>query len=100
MMRTHILEQINDKISDTFSKIDKYCLAIYFGGSHVDPIIESPHDYDFICFAKPYQQHHLLRLLKKYNLRVGKSRLDLKSTKEEHTEDFSQVRIPPYGQIT
>ena len=85
-----------------YNQITDYCDAIYMGGSRVDPVIENPHDYDYICFAKTLQRHHLYRQLMSLGLKVTGSKLKKMSAKEKEKfhEDFSQVRVYPYTQIS
>ena len=40
---------IDIKVVEVFDKVKSYCEAIYKGGSRLDPVIENPHDYDYIC---------------------------------------------------
>lgn len=91
-----------NKVKQVFPIIAGYCHAIYYGGSRVDPVVDNPHDYDYICFAKPLQRHNLLRLMCKNKLRVGRSaRAACENKKTEVlVQDFSQIRVYPYTQIT
>ena len=92
---------IKNKIKTIFSHLTMYCDAIYYGGSRVDPIIDNPHDFDYICFAKPLSRHHLLRLLCKLGFKqTGSSKQDNKLEKAiSISYDFSQIRVYPYTQI-
>lgn len=81
------------------TKLKAYCDAIYFGGSRVDPVIMNPHDYDYICFAKPLCKHHLLKILMKEGYAIAGSKKDKKMSDKKY-EDFSQIRVYPYTQIT
>lgn len=81
------------------------CEAIYAGGSRVDSVIDNPHDYDYISFAPHLQRHNLLRALADYGLRVLGSRkkrvVELSEVPpKSNSEDFSQIRVYPYTQIT
>ena len=90
-------------VKSIFTIVEKYCDAIYYGGSRVDPVIDNPHDYDYICFSKRLQKQNLLRCLRKNKLRVtwsNKNTMRKSKTKEELLKDFSQVRVFPYTQIT
>lgn len=83
-------------IKNVYVLIKDICGAIYYGGSRVDPVIDNPHDYDYICFAKPLQLQNLRRRLTQHNIAVAGS-------KQKHTStmlDFSQIRAYPYTQIT
>ena len=84
-----------------FDKISDSCVAIYKGGSRVDPIIENPHDYDYICFAKPLHRHRILTKL--YGLGFRHPRSAQEQPNSDSTTsliDLSQVRPFPYTQIT
>jgi hypothetical protein len=37
-----------DQVKIYFDKLSPYCNAVYFGGSHVDSVINNPHDFDYI----------------------------------------------------
>lgn len=91
-----------DKAKQVFSTVADYCSAIYYGGSRVDPVIDNPHDYDYICFAKPLQRYNLVCQLRKNRLRVGRS--ICKNARQSNlclaTQDFSQIRVYPYTAIT
>ena len=94
-------------IESIFTILAPYCSAIYYGGSRVDPIINNPHDYDYICFAKQHHRYGLVQCLRKHKLRAAlstKLRQLTPPTPEESTEtnliDFSQIRVFPYTQIT
>lgn len=93
-------------IEAIFQLIEPYCAAVYYGGSRVDPVINNPHDYDYICFTKPLYKYGLLQCLRKNNLRATLSTKTKKTTQKVHEvskeflADFSQVRAFPYTQIT
>ena len=90
-------------IKSIFAIVEQYCDAIYYGGSRVDPVIDSPHDYDYICFSKRLQKQNLLRCLRRNKLRVTWSNKNIvrkSQTKEDLLKDFSQIRVFPYTQIT
>lgn len=86
------------------------CAAIYAGGSRVDKVINHPQDYDYISFAPQLQRYSLLRQLHRAKFNTWKSQERLrcrgvKNTQEEESsldrnEDFSQIRVYPYTQIT
>lgn len=85
------------------------CAAVYAGGSRVDKVIDCPQDYDYISFALPMQKYVLLRRLHRAKFNTWKSQKglkykDIKSLQEEAAldkcEDFSQIRVYPYTQIT
>lgn len=86
-------------INSAFTKIELYCEAIYFGGSRVDPVIDNPHDYDYICFAKRLSRHRLLSSLHKLGFKTNKSKKNTIKDTDSSIEDFSQVRMYPYTQI-
>lgn len=88
-----------DKIKSVFSKINEYCDAVYYGGSNVDSIINTPHDYDYICFAKPLCRHFLLSELKTLGFKTFGSTKTKESNLDLDLTDFSQVRVYPYTQI-
>lgn len=96
--------KIHEEITQNFEKINDCCIAIYRGGSRVDPIIDKPHDYDYICFAKPLYRQRILTRLHKLGLRkIGSDALvqKNKSKGSKHSlVDLSQVRTYPYSQIT
>lgn len=78
-----------------FEKLSPYCNAIYFGGSWVDPVIEHPHDFDYICFVKPFCY---------YELACGIQSLNLSSPLDENFMDhggvdLTQIRKIPYTTI-
>lgn len=92
-----------------FDNLSKYCSAIYYGGSRVDPVIDNPHDYDYILFAKPLHKYGLCQYLRKNHFRERLSAkcrqgcqnkaTSAKPSTESHY-DLSQVRSVPYSQIT
>jgi hypothetical protein len=94
---------IDIKVVEVFDKVKSYCEAIYKGGSRLDPVIENPHDYDYICFAKDLQRHHLLRALISYGFKTTGSKRKLKqmssNSVQEDLYDFSQIRPYPYTEI-
>jgi hypothetical protein len=87
--------------NSVFKVLSNYCAAIYYGGSRIDPVIDNPHDYDYICFAKHMQIQNLRRLLCKNNLTTTCSK-NKTSSKEinDNLNDFSQIRGYPYTRIT
>ena len=87
------------KLKYVFSKINTYCEAIYYGGSNVDSVIDKPHDYDYICFAKPLCKHHLRNLLTRLGLKTIGSTQNKTEKSNLELSDFSQVRVYPYTQI-
>lgn len=90
-------------IKPIFMVVEQYCAAIYYGGSRVDPVIDNPHDYDYICFSKRLQKQNLLRCLRRNKLRVAgsnKNILKKSQLKDDLLKDFSQIRVFPYTQIT
>jgi hypothetical protein len=109
---------IEAKLTEIFYKdltLSNYSRAIYKGGSRVDPIIENPHDYDYICFAKPFMKCILLAELRKKGFCRGQSAnvtkfatnkiknkiINTINTKTTLNEiDLSQIRTVPYTQIT
>lgn len=94
---------IDIKVVEVFDKIKLYCEAIYQGGSRLDPVIENPHDYDYICFAKDLQRHNLLRILISHGFKTTGSKRKLKQMStnsiQEDLYDFSQIRSYPYTKI-
>ena len=96
-----MLDNIN--IDSIFSKIKDYCAAVYYGGSRVDPVINNPHDYDYICFADRLQFQKLNKCLIKNKLKATWSTNNKQkeiSNKDTLLLDFSQIRGYPYTQIT
>ena len=104
MSSNNSLNILNNKLAENWELISEYCIAIYKGGSRVDPVINNPHDYDYICFAKTLQRHHLLRKLHKLGLSIAGSKHKKRSATNLNQNlvdaDFSQVRAYPYTQIT
>jgi hypothetical protein len=95
-------KQLITKLQEIFLKINDSCNAIYKGGSRVDPAIDAPNDYDYICFAKPLHRHFILSKLYKLGFRQPgsfKSRKQIEKHDENYV-DFSQTRVYPYTQIT
>jgi hypothetical protein len=94
---------IAQKINDTFAAIETHCAAIYKGGSRVDPVIDNPHDYDYICFAKSFHKQLLQLQLQKLGLKTsGSKKRKIKEKSLDPLEldlDFSQIRIFPYTNI-
>lgn len=94
---------IDIKVVEVFDKVKLYCEAIYKGGSRLDPVIENPHDYDYICFAKDLQRHNLLRSLISHGFKTTGSKRKLKQMSldsvQEDLYDFSQIRPYPYTEI-
>lgn len=88
--------QFNDEIKYVFSLIEDCCAAIYLGGSRVDPVIENPHDYDYICFAKHLK---LATLIDKLNKLGFKQQDGTEATKPKTLLDMTQIRYYPYTQI-
>lgn len=88
--------QFNEEIKHVFSLIEDCCVAIYLGGSRVDPIIENPHDYDYICFAKHLK---LATLIDKLNKLGFKQQDGTEATKPKTLLDLTQIRYYPYDQI-
>lgn len=90
-------------VNEVFALIKDFCAGIYYGGSRVDPVIDNPHDYDYICFAKHLQRQNILRALRNNRLRVTRSMIKSQEPKadihKEHT-DFSQIRVYPYTEIS
>lgn len=97
-------DKIHKEISQNFEKIGDCCVAVYKGGSRVDPVIENPHDYDYICFSKPLQRHSILTKLHKLGLRTigsdGRVQRNKLKGSAHFLIDLSQVRAYPYTNIT
>ena len=85
------IEQLN-KIKLYFDKLSPYCNAVYFGGSRVDPIIDNPHDFDYIWFVKPFWYYEFVTTLQSFDILdepyINKTLLDA-----------TQVREYPYTKI-
>jgi hypothetical protein len=94
-------------IKAIFDYVADDCVAIYYGGSRVDPVIDNPHDYDYICFAKRLRSQRLRQKLVKAKLAASGSiskkerekQLAVQS-QDSPERDFSQIRVVPYTQIT
>lgn len=97
-------DRIHKEIVQNFEKISDCCVAIYKGGSRVDPVIEKPHDYDYICFSKPLYRHRILTKLHKLGLRIIGSDSRVQRNKSKGSAhflvDLSQIRAYPYSKIT
>lgn len=92
-------DEVLIKIKDNWATLEPYCIAIYKGGSRVDPVINKPHDYDYICFVKQLQRNFLASELNKLGLSPrGSNKHKLRANKSPL--DFSQFRTYPYNQIT
>jgi hypothetical protein len=94
-------------IKTIFDYVADDCIAIYYGGSRVDPVVDNPHDYDYICFAKRLRSQRLHQKLTKAKLAVSgsipKKEREKQSAIQSHdspVRDFSQVRVVPYTKIT
>ena len=85
------IEQLN-KIKLYFDKLSPYCNAVYFGGSRVDPIIDNPHDFDYIWFVKPFWYYEFVTTLQSFDI------LD-ESYRNKTLLDVTQVREYPYTKI-
>ena len=86
------------ELYEIYNKLSYCCEGIYQGGSHVDPVIDNPHDYDYICFAK-----YLCRTkVRTHLIKLGLAKSGSKSKKADSNWllDFSQIRVYPYTQIT
>ena len=90
---------LEKQLINTFSELSPDCIAIYRGGSRVDPVIDHPHDYDYICFAAPLHRHFLLNKLYKLGFRKIASNNKCVS-KGDNIVDLSQTRVSPYSRIT
>lgn len=88
--------QFNEEIKYVFNLIEDCCAAIYLGGSRVDPVIENPHDYDYICFAKYLELDTLIYKLNKLGF---KQQDGTEATKPKTLLDMTQIRYYPYTQI-
>ena len=92
---------LEKQIINTFSELSPDCIAIYKGGSRVDPVIDHPHDYDYICFATPLHRHFLLNKLYKLGLvTVARNKYIFKGVKGNNVLDLSQTRELSYSHIT
>lgn len=95
------MEEINSVLKNNWQNLEQYCVAIYKGGSRLDPVIDQPHDYDYICFAKPLMKTFLLSRLSSLGLRTTLSKKNKPTTQDNISDfDFSQIRVYPYTQIT
>lgn len=93
---------MESRIKEIFPFIEDFCTAIYYGGSNVDPVIDNPHDYDYICFAKQRRAQSLLYSLTKQGFRPvwTRSTNNKEVLQKSNLIDLSQVRMYPYTQIT
>ena len=99
---------MKDFLKKNWSTLNKYCVAIYEGGSRVDPAINNPHDFDYISFAKKHCRNFVQQSLANLGLQIkGQwSRFEKLNTKQKEKwlskdhADFSQVRVIPYDSIT
>lgn len=92
---------MTEMIEHIYKLFDDSCAAIYYGGSRVDPVINNPHDYDYICFSKRLQYKKATNILVKHNFRKSMSRQNQpQQLLTVDNKDFSQVRAYPYTQIT
>lgn len=78
------------KITELFNLLSDYCEAVYLGGSQIDPVIENPHDYDYVCFSAP---ETLADLLIKMETLGYPQRDGTEATKPKTLLDFTQIRI-------
>lgn len=63
-----IVTELSSFITQLYSILQPYCIAIYLGGSYCEDIIENPHDIDFICFSKtPREANDIRRLIYRYS---------------------------------
>lgn len=95
------MEDIKSILKNNWQNLEQYCVAIYKGGSRLDPVIDQPHDYDYICFAKPLMKTFLLNKLSRLGLRTTLSKKNKFINQNNISDfDFSQIRVYPYTQIT
>ena len=92
---------LEKQIINTFSELSPDCIAIYKVGSRVDPVIDHPHDYDYIYFATPLHRHFLLNKLYKLGfVTVARNKYIFKGVKGDNILDLSQTRELSYSRIT
>lgn len=95
--RKKILKDKNlSAILEIWEKIEPCCEAIYITGSRVDPIIKSPHDYDYVIYVKSACRHLVWGKLES----LGLTRSHKVSFKEATNLDLSLLKSPPYDRIT
>lgn len=90
-------------ILNKYPRIKDYTRAIYKGGSSVDPVLNNPHDCDYIWFATTRRKSNLLIYLRDLGFLKNSSNSKITTCKQGEKEyhlDFSQVRGEPYTQIT
>lgn len=75
-----------------FDKLQNYCNAVYLGGSQVDPVIDHPHDFDYIWYIKSEYLYEFITTLQ--DIRASFSSEDLLII------DISQLELDPYTRIT
>lgn len=92
------MNKTQEELVEIYSQLSNCCEGIYQGGSHVDPVIDNPHDYDYICFAK----YLCMTKIKTKLVELGLAKSGSKSKKADPNWllDFSQIRVYPYTQIT
>ena len=94
-MLNNISKEQLAQVKAYFEKLSPYCNAVYFGGSWVDPVIKNPHDFDYICFVKPFWYYEFVITLQSFNMPIDSD----PRFKEGGLLDLSQVRTDPYDQI-
>lgn len=92
------MNKTQEELVEIYNQLSNCCEGIYQGGSHVDPVIDNPHDYDYICFAK----YLCMTKIKTKLVELGLAKSGSKSKKADPNWllDFSQIRVYPYTQIT
>lgn len=84
-------------VKRVFEELDTFCVAIYRGGSHVDPVIENAHDDDYILFCKPGDKFNLRGVSRSRGISRSHSAKVVRHTIKKpdwlsESYDFSQVR--------
>lgn len=98
-----MIQSTNDLLIKNWDKINKYCYAVYLGGSRVDMSIDKPHDYDYIWFVKPRQYNFLIVCLRDIGIKcanVGSTKTNKNKVEPELLIDCSQCRFIPSTKIT
>ena len=91
---------VKNKVKLIFSKINEYCDAVYYGGSNVDSVIDTPHDYDYIWFVKPRQYNFLITCLRDIGIKCSNIGSNTNKSETKLMIDCSQCRFVPSTKIT
>ena len=95
-----MLQSTNNLLIKNWDKINKYCYAVYLGGSRVDSAIDTPHDYDYIWFVKPRQYNFLITCLRDIGIKCANVGSNKNKARSDFLIDCSQCRYLPATKIT